>query len=276
VDGDTLDVEIVRGVPERPEGRSVCPLVFDLRHAWDAVQDVPYGNLDEFVRKSARNDLVVMALWELGAGRVRVPVGDLVERRARMEKLAAKGMRFVVFSVGDPTGVRALVEGAAALLEGWEVVAPWRHRNEVERALEGVTVRTWLSVTGGGVARFGPDPRYFSHFRPHGFEPGEARPDRPCVVRGPPEAARPGDLLRLETPRLGEGEMFVDDDALGEWIVAAADVAQGHPELTVVVDTLVDHDRGYFPRIGLLDRRCLPRPAYDHLLAWGRRGYQGR
>jgi hypothetical protein len=33
------------------------------------------------------------------------------------------------------------------------------------------------------------------------------------------------------------------------------------PEVTVLLDGLLDKDRGYHPRPGLLDRRCNPRPA---------------
>ena len=34
---------------------------------------------------------------------------------------------------------------------------------------------------------------------------------------------------------------------------------------TVFLDTFVDNDRGYYPRIGLLDRRLNPRKAFHAL-----------
>ena len=62
-----------------------------------------------------------------------------------------------------------------------------------------------------------------------------------------------------------------DDTAVANRVaetVAAAFIARS---VEVLLDTFVDHDRGYFVRHGLIDRRYNPRPAYHalrHLCAW--------
>jgi hypothetical protein len=45
----------------------------------------------------------------------------------------------------------------------------------------------------------------------------------------------------------------------------AALAAWANPGLRIFLDTFIDHDRGYYPRAGLLDRRFNPRPAFNAL-----------
>ncbi len=262
------------------------PLGAELRHDWSLPREVPYGNLDEFTRKVARNDHLVVALWDLGLDRLRVPLADLRDARrlARMEALAARGTRFIVFSAGPPGAAEAaLVAANLPLLAGWEVVVVAGHLEAAGAALEDLPLRLprWLSRAGGASAR---DGAYFSHFPEHGFVPGDAlgpwsafgrtfriaprvRPTEAlAAVRGLGLPA----LCRLQLPREGEGRAFTDDRRIALRIAEATVAAWATPGAEVVVDTLVDHDRGYHPRHGLLDRRCNPRPAYHVLRHLGR------
>ena len=51
-----------------------APVGVDLRYPWAEVTEMPYsGALDEFYRKKARNDYTLMALWEMGIQKLRVP-----------------------------------------------------------------------------------------------------------------------------------------------------------------------------------------------------------
>ena len=62
--------------------------------------------------------------------------------------------------------------------------------------------------------------------------------------------------------RLGSedpAEFFADDDYVAGKAVEAVVAAYAYPEVRVFLDTFVDHDRGYFPRVGLYDRRINPR-----------------
>ena len=52
-----------------------------------------------------------------------------------------------------------------------------------------------------------------------------------------------------------------DDDLILERVRVAVEVAETLKRTTLEIDTLIDIDRGYGPRHGLLDRRCNLRPA---------------
>jgi 3',5'-cyclic AMP phosphodiesterase CpdA len=78
-----------------------------LRHPWAEETDLPYnGPMDEFHRKRVRNDYTLMALWELGIRKLRVPLHDLAEPfiRERMADLCRIGHRFGVFCFDVPEG----------------------------------------------------------------------------------------------------------------------------------------------------------------------------
>ncbi|HJN77811.1 MAG TPA: metallophosphoesterase [Myxococcota bacterium] len=260
---------LLPGLGATPPG----PLGASLRHDWSLPREVPFGNLDEFHRKEARQDGLVHGLWDAGITRLRVPAGDLAHPRrlARMEALAARGARFLVFSTGVPDAATAvLVGGRPDLAWGWEVIVPRPRLAAAVAAIDafGLDVPTWVSRVGGERAR---DGQYFSHFPEHGFLVGEGIPElgrSEPVLRVPPDRrpwealaeARPG-VVRLQLPRAGEGVAFTDDRAVALRVAEAAISAWAHPHLAVFLDTLVDHDRGYYPRNGLLDRRCNPRPA---------------
>ena len=73
-------------------------------------------------------------------------------------------------------------------------------------------------------------------------------------------------------PRGGEGVAFTDDAAITARVTAAFRAARAYPDVTVVLDTTMDHDRGYFPRHGLIDRRGNPRPAFRELVRLSKAG----
>ena len=64
------------------------PVGVDLRHSWAERTEIPpSGSLDEFERKIARNDYPLMALWEMGARRLRLPLHD-AEDHCTLERMA--------------------------------------------------------------------------------------------------------------------------------------------------------------------------------------------
>lgn len=79
-------------------------------------------------------------------------------------------------------------------------------------------------------------------------------------------------VVLVVTPRGGEAVEFTDDDALADRAARAFHAARGDTSATVILDTTVDHDRGYFPRHGLVDRRGNPRRAYRVLWELARVG----
>ncbi|MDP2305543.1 MAG: metallophosphoesterase [Pseudomonadota bacterium] len=276
--------EIIAGLGPG-EARPRCPVGLTLRHSWDAVLDIPADGLDPFRRKQARNDLTLLATWELGATVLRLPLEDLRRpaTRARLLALAANGQRAILWTPEAPTAEDvALVEAHRHAILAVEFIVP---RAWLDRALPSLAVPRWVAPLGSApVSGATAKGRYFSHFTPHGFALGEGLSDDPdlgratgdgVVVRVDPEvdawegiAAAAG--LRREgravmalvlLPRGGESVTFTDDAAVTRRVALAALAARAHPEITVVLDTFQDHDRGYFTRHGLYDRRGNPRPA---------------
>lgn len=281
---------IVRGLGPG-EARPRCPVGLTLRHSWDAVLDIPADGLDPFRRKQARNDLTLLATWELGATVLRLPLEDLRRpaTRDRLLALAANGQQAILWTP-EPLHAAdvALIEAHQHAILAVELIVP---RAWLDRPLPSLAVPRWIAPLGSP-----PDAakgRYFSHFTPHGFAvvpgtPGDADLPRATgdgvVVRVDPEvdawegiAAADG-LRRVGRavmalvllPRGGEAVSFTDDAAVTRRVALAALAARAHPEVTVVLDTFQDHDRGYFTRHGLYDRRGNPRPAARVLAALAR------
>jgi len=56
-------------------------------------------------------------------------------------------------------------------------------------------------------------------------------------------------------------EYLTDENRAANRAAEAIIAAYAYPNVKVFLDTFVDHDRGYFPRVGLYDRRVNPRKA---------------
>ena len=77
-------------------------------------------------------------------------------------------------------------------------------------------------------------------------------------------------MALIELPRAGEAATFDDDEAVAGRLAEAFVAARAFPGVRAIVDGLIDHDRGYFPRHGIVDRRGAPRAAYRVLKKLGR------
>ncbi len=265
-----------------------------LRHAWAEPLHIPADGLDEFTRKQARNDTVIQALWEMGCKKVRVPVADLASEHGlkRMTDLAATGIGFTVFSIGIPgEETIALADAHSGLICAWEVIAP---RDQLVAAVDrfkGLRDRPKtninLSVYAAPVAPMltddpvDPGAVTFQHFASHGFALNESGLSLNDQVDGATFRVSPFDkpwdciaamadwssqtgldvLANVQLPRIDEGVVFDDDAATANFVVETVAAAMAHPEVKVFLDTFMDHDRGYYPRHGLIDRRGAPRPA---------------
>ncbi|MCL4189061.1 MAG: metallophosphoesterase [Rhodobacteraceae bacterium] len=277
----------------RPARRSAPALGVDLRQGWAEPQVIPYtGVVDEFRRKSARNDYLVMALQEAGLTDLRLPLDDLTDpaTRARMGDLARMGQRFQPFAVAPPDqavgSAIASLPGALARIEVIAradrlpgLVAAWRSVAEAA-GVAVVASRLWTSadVRASGSS--------FTHVIGHGFTAADAALLSEVLGAGaagavfrvaPGEspvtaiAALPARGTAVVYLALGDADpatRVTDDAATDRRVVEAVQAARAHPARPVLIfDTLEDLDRGYFPRNGLYDGQFNPRAAARSLAA---------
>tara|TARA_Y100001934_G_scaffold181447_1_gene214690 strand:+ start:2454 stop:4547 length:2094 start_codon:yes stop_codon:yes gene_type:complete len=269
-----------------------------LRHPWNEVTTIPHNYaLDEFMRKKVRNDYPLMALWEMGVKKFRTPAGDLIEAEAlqRMRDLKAVGHEFTVFTYGTPgpKTISALSECRDAY-DAIEFIVP---EDEAEGAVATIRdikasadVPIFLSALHS-LAESAHEGGTFKHLISSGF-PIEEREHVAEFV----SSIGAGDLvdgvvfrvdqgvsawsgiqtaqdfaaaqgkraivnIRFASDEMTGGQM--DDLAMANRVAEATAAALAADHLTVFLDTLVDQDRGYFIRNGLIDRRFNPR-----LAAW--------
>ncbi len=287
--------------PRNLSGKTEVPpskLGVSLRHAYAKTVFMPFDSLDEFARKPIRNDYYLQALFELKINNVRVPIFDLkdpetLERIIAMKRL---GMAFTFFTVGVPTKpVVDTIVANRALVDNLEVVVPRLKIGDTAPSLtsikKGTGANIYLSVIDV-LADQKSDPDFvFSHFPSHGFKVKEKQlltqsanqlgslidgfvfrvTQKTDAFEGIEQASRLAKslgqkaLVNLKMPRKNEGQSFDDDLSIAGVVSAAHVAAVGLSNTTVFLDTFVDHDRGYFPRHGLMDRRYNPRLPY-HVL----------
>ncbi len=272
-------------VPEQ-----VSPVGVTLRHTWAHSYELPFDNLDEFNRKLARNDHWLPALWEMGIQRVRLPVGDLTDdnRRRRIAALIKKGFRFTFFSAGMPSDrIRKILGQHHLLIEAWEIIVPQYRMAEVLDDIEtiktDIPVRTYLSKLAHTSREDFDDGTHFHHFADHGF----SFEDLPLIktylegdqggggidgvvfssrhysellenmemAAGILGAHRAAVIVQVVFPRVDEGVICDRDRDVANLAAESLTAAHAVKEAVVFFDTFVDHDRGYYPRHGLLDRR---------------------
>ena len=281
-----------RVTDERPEPPAPAPVGVWLRGGWARTVDLPAGDLDPFDRKRARNDWPELALMDLGINTLRVQLTDLddPELGPRLAHLAARGWSLQAASVGAPTPAEvAALDRHRNAIGCWELLLTPELDLGVLAALEHCPVPVALSVVDPGAS--GPSG-YHSHFPEQGFDLDRppTLPTLPATVRwlafrvphhrsawhALPLAHRIAAergvqaLCHVELPRGDELEPPRDPHAGSRRVAEALLAAAAHAEVRVLIDGLMDKDRGYHPRPGLIDRRCNPRLAARVLRNLGR------
>jgi predicted phosphodiesterase len=261
-----------------------------LRHPWAEEIDLPNnGPLDEFIRKRVRNDYALLGLWECGISKLRVPMSDLANERirARMAALKEVGHRFNVFSLGIPQETDlGVLRRNSDLVNSLEIVLPWREVKESIQHLikfrQKVPVSLFLANIESSADR-GYEGSRFSHFVSSGFrvdqmegiaefmkfEKASVAADGFVFEVGLNES--PWDTIRaigayadnngfraVANVRMASdnpAEYLSNDVHVANRVAEAMVAASATPIVDVFIDTFMDVDRGYFPRIGLYDRR---------------------
>jgi len=283
--------------PVHPKRNRFADFGFDMRQNWMEIIEIPpTGGLDEFDRKEVRNDYPLMALWEMGIKKVRVPMRDLLvpDNIDRMRMLKDHGHEFTLFTFGDPLPHhRELIGANQDIFSAWEVGI---NAEALERIIGGV----------GTAARAVDIPVYLSRLRSidetraeagkyyhainQGFFAADkaematllARPDMEDALAGfvfrltldmsPWETAATAQEIatelgvrasvHLRMTGANPAEEMADQQTLVNRMAEAIMAAAAFDRVTVYADTFADNDRGYFPRLGVLDRLWNPRPGF--------------
>jgi|GEM_PF-111348 len=274
-----------------------APVGLDLRHPWAEIVEVAAsGGVDEFERKLVRNDYPVMALWEMGTRKLRIPLHDLFDAgtRDRMRILARMGHRFTAYSYDVPTG--ALLDSLVQhndLLVAWELVIAWDKALDrlhqvvaLKRACPGLRI-IWSKLRSHQDSK--PAGVRYSHMISHGFTLSEsstmeqflknplarqtldafalriAREDSPWdgIHAGRALSSVLGVDMAIQVRLAASTPGVVADDAatVANRVAETMMAAFAGPDIDVFFDTFNDVDRSFFARLGLVDRRYNPRLA---------------
>ena len=288
--GETLglDEELADQKWVEPVNILESPLGVHLRHSLTETMDLPYmGPIDEFVRKRTRNDYPVLGLWETGIKTVRLPLDDLQDEdtRTRLYELHELGHRFMFFTVNVPD--RDFVDENRNIIDSLEVILPWEKAEAllpmVSNLRDYTGIPVYLANIESSIHRERKGPK-FSHYICHGFHVDMTEELESIIslkglidgfvfqvdqddnslesIREISEYAESKGFNAVANVRLGSedpAEFFIDDDYVMDKAVEAVVASYAYPNVMVFLDTFVDHDRGYFPRVGLYDRRINPR-----------------
>jgi predicted phosphodiesterase len=288
-EGESLRQE-VKIQTQYPTECLLSPLGVQLRYPIAEITELPYmGPVDEFVRKKARNDYTAQALWETGIRTVRLPLADLADEttRRRLQELHRMGSRYGFFTVNTPNP--SLIAEHKILVDFLEVILPWETVHdalpEASRLRETLALPVYVANIASSVHRERTGPK-FSHYMSYGFhiddtskletilpkrgavdgfvfEVGQFDPPLPTIQRIS-DYATANDFKALVNVRLAPEDPadYPQDHNHNANRVAETVVAgYAYPGVRVLLDTFMDHDRGYFPRAGLYDRRLNPRRA---------------
>lgn len=273
-----------------------APLGLHLRHNWAEIVSLPYnGPMDEFLRKEARNDYYLLALLELGTARLRIPLRDFASEpfRDRVRDLAGLGFKFTAFHFGVPgQGEIAALEADADLIASAEFVIPWSHRKAFASGLAGLRKRLPMPASLTRVessAEREISGSAFSHYVSYGFghsawadveqfigdhDPAGAIDAYVFTLgwesdlqKSVADLAAKGDragvkiIVNVRLASENPAELIDNPLRTANRVAEATAVAHAFPEAEMFLDSFIDMERGYFPRLGLYDRRLNPNMA---------------
>ena len=286
--------------PPHPRHRMTPRFGFDMRKDWLAPIDIPpSGGLDEFDRKSVRNDYPIMALLEMGVRRLRIPQSDLAikRNRKRLEALTHQGFEFTLFSCGVPDGdLIELIGRHGGLIDTWEIAVPLHRVGDLIDVLSALNTGDRPSVYLSKLRTkedIESSSETYYHVINHGFSVTDnaaiesllAKTDVQEIIEGlvfrvgcGQEVAHAVQLAHDTVRGFGKLasahiRMGSENPAESRWdetwainrVAGALAVAHALPSTRVFVDTFADVDRGFFPRMGVLDALHNPRLGFHAL-----------
>ena len=273
-----------------PSEGFLSPLGVQLRYPIAEITELPYmGPVDEFVRKKTRNDYTVLALWETGIRTLRLPLTDLTDEitRRRLHELHRMGSRYGFFAVNTPNP--SLIAEHRSLVDFLEVILPWETVHDTlpnaSKLRETLKLPVYVANIESSVHRERTGPK-FSHYMSYGFHIDDTSklesilPQRgaidgfvfevsqfdsplPTIQRISDYALANGfkALVNVRLAPEDPADYPQDHNHTANRVAEAVVAGYVYPDVKVLLDTFMDHDRGYFPRAGLYDRRLNPRRA---------------
>lgn len=286
----TLDARTIK--PLHPREGYVPPIAVQLRHDWSTALSLPTnGPLDDFTRKKARNDYPILSTWQMGLTWLRVPLDDLdaAVSRDRMGALNGMGQRFIVVAFGVPC--KQALENLLShglLVDALELVLSPDDMTHAAGSIETLRHRLKKPIYVGPLVTSAPEigtkGKFFAHKTSFGFSANEFD-DPNQLSNGQKDTINKADGLLFQ--------IYSDEDVLFQVAaidavalkmnklalihVATSQMQPAHGQFDaihlanrtalaclggysmskglVVLDTLMDIDRGDFPRGGLIDRR---------------------
>ena len=275
-------------------------LGFEMRHPWAELAEVAAsGALDEFERKLVRNDYILLALWDIGIQRIRIPIQDIVDERVRqrIRDLVHSGHEFTVLSSGVPSEVQqeAIID-CADFLHHWDLALPDFRLPEAYSLLQKLSIKPLPPIyfckirTKTDMERSGDQ---YIHFINHGFVPEDREQITDYLATEEFAELFSGFVFRVvrdESPwyRIQEIDSLsrelniqssitvmmadrnpalqqVNDRSSANRMCEAFVANEMVTNCMVFVDTFMDLDRGHSVRNGVIDRFCNPRLGY-HVL----------
>ena len=253
-----------------------------LRHDWAGITAMPYnGPMEEFSRKQARDDYPLLRVKQLGIGRVRTTLKDLeiAQRRERMELWSNQGIRFVLSSIGLPDArAQKLLESHGRLVDSLDIAVTDFNSVTVDDVVDFASRHPlWISKITTSSSNQDPG-KPFAHTVSCGALPEEidaaadflnsvpASTSAKVVVQVP-WGQDPGEVLSrwplgldrlVLNVRLAASNPALpnfDEQAILTLLTYLSKICASSPLLEVELDTFKDFDRGYHPRLGLVDGR---------------------
>jgi hypothetical protein len=296
----------LRPVSHRPKDRRNVSFGADMRVPWITHHEIPpSGALDEFYRKQVRNDYPLLAVYELGINRLRLPLEDLLNSQTRNRLLEIKnlGLEYTFYCLDTSAqDLKSLDVSAINLIDALEIVSCVSDSETVHKMTEQIRgilkcklLFSPLLNTYGACDEFG---RHL-HIIQHGFTPDtlndlskqiDATENLDELIEGfdglvcrldlvsasksdwdqiAEWAAKNSTELHILTSckSSSPANIFDDEELLTEKLKALWYQASSMPDhVTFFSDSLIDVDRGYFRRAGIIDRLGNPRKAWHMLM----------
>lgn len=267
-----------------PDAR--LPIGVTLRHDWARVIELPVNPpVAPFLRRQFRDDDTFRALIASGIGALRLPAADLMDAARRQRIREAKDLGFQIngFALGAPdSALTQILTDHGALLDALELAAPIDAFSTLLPDAADLCRRHHMTLWAGPLLTPGKTDPKATHKVRYGFDSPDAA-DTDATVQILKDLDMPAGLI-FSMPMSGFGKTEAealdglatstgitpvvlldrlapdtvalhDDKVLPQRVAAMLALAREYPKLRLILDTLMEFDRSYHARAGLVDRR---------------------